>query len=124
MSQDHQHQMSSLRSPKMWRYQVIATLLDQESVDHYLDWLLRGHVAAVCAWADHAEVVQLQGSDLQKRSTQVMSVYWFASREEFDRYEREGAPLLRAEGIELADQLGGITFERTLGWSQRVEGQG
>ncbi len=103
---------------RMWRYQVTANLKDQESTERYLKWLFSGHVKAVCRWAESAEVVHLQTSG--ETSNRVMSVYWFHSQSDFDRYEREGAPDLRAEGIQLSEALGGILFERELGWAWSI----
>lgn len=104
----------------MWRYQVTATLRDSDAVQQYLEWLFAGHVAEVCHWAKRAEVVHLTEQNLSK----VMSVYWFSSREDFERYENEGAPALRSEGVKIASALGGISFERTLGWSWSMEMRG
>ena len=81
----------------------------------------RGWVStAVCAWAEAAEIVLLEPDDsgaLPAGSLQVKSIYWFSSRAHFQAYEREGAPALRAEGLELARELGGIHFQRASGWS-------
>ena len=50
----------------------------------------------------------------------VLSIYWFTDQRSFNRYEREGAPALRDEGIEFARELGGINFERAVGCSWMV----
>lgn len=115
-----------------WRYAVTATLLSDESTTAYVAWLLAGHIDAVCQWAESAEIVVL--TDPQNNSSEarefetalgsarhVQSVYWFSDYETFQRYERDGAPALRAEGVELAQALGGITFERMCGWSIKVQ---
>ena len=104
---------------KVWRYQVTATLQDRSAEQQYIDWLMAGHLQAVCKWAFRAEIVPLDYGDL---SPQVMSIYWFFKRDEFDLYEVEGAPLLRKEGIEFAKTLGGITFERQMGWAWQPRG--
>ena len=108
---------------KRWRYQVTATLRDQDAVGLYLNWLFGGHVEAVCKWAERAEVIHLEEPPFSQRTNQVISVYWFKSREDFERYESHGAPALRSEGIELAQKLGGINFERSYGWSWAVGGK-
>ena len=104
-----------------WYYEVTATLISEEARTEYIDWLFSGHVSAVCRWAEEAEVVALNadtsGSDHPWR---VKSVYWFTDQNAFDVYEREGAPTLRTEGIALSHELGGIKFERDMGWSWTV----
>ena len=121
---DHQTQNKPTFNERqaMWRYQVTATLKDHASIKSYLEWLFDGHVQSVCQWAKHAEVVHLEGNDHLSR--QVMSIYWFASQTQFEQYEREGAPILRAEGIAFSESVGGIEFERKLGWAWQVRGEG
>jgi len=41
--------------------------------------------------------------------------YRFASREEFDRYQSDHAPRLRAEGQSLFPPEKGLSYRRTLG---------
>ena len=121
-TQQEEVQMSPIHNnlSKRWRYQVSATLQDQDAASLYIDWLFAGHVAAVCTWAERAEVIHLEAPSSSQRTHQVISVYWFKNREDFDRYESHGAPALRSEGIEFAQKLGGIDFERSYGWSWTV----
>ena len=105
---------------KLWRYSVTAVIHDVSRVNDYLDWLLDGHVADVCQWASDAEVVHLSTGDDHVPSNRVMSVYWFNTQADFHRYEREGAPSLRRDGIEFTAAIGGVTFERDVGWSYRI----
>ena len=96
----------------MFCYTVTATLSSQEALDPYLDWLSHGHIQALLPWALDARVIVLDvGSDLP----QVQSTYRFASRQDFERYQAQGAPKLQREGKELAHRLGGISFTRTRG---------
>lgn len=114
MHTTHQHQTLARHEGSTWRYAVTATLTTQEALEHYLDWLLDGHINEVCLWAEEAEVVEQSGLKVQ-------SVYWFKDYETFERYEREGAPKLREEGVRFAQELGGIVFERTTGWSLKIK---
>ena len=111
----------NLYSPSnaLWRYQVTATLKDEQARSLYLKWLFAGHVQAVCKWALNAEVVQIDEPD--QFSGKIMSIYWFKDQEDFTRYEKEGAPKLREEGIAFATSLGGISFERQVGWAWPVK---
>ena len=106
----------------IWRYQVTATLKNAESVIPYLEWLFHGHVQEVCKWASNAEVVQIMNDD--ESQYQVKSIYWFNSITDFEQYEHEGAPQLRSEGINFAKSIGGVDFERQLGWAWLVRGEG
>jgi antitoxin (DNA-binding transcriptional repressor) of toxin-antitoxin stability system len=77
----------------------------------WLRWLREGHVAEVLAGgATVAEVVAL---DQPAHAYEVR--YRFPSREAFDRYEREAAPRLRAEGLRLFPTEKGITYRRSVG---------
>ena len=83
----------------------------------YLDWLAGGHAAQVLAGgADRAEVVRLQGDSLQ-----VETRYRFPDRAAFDRYERDHAPALRADGLARFGEAG-IRFERTVGTILHADG--
>ena len=95
-------------------YEVTATLTGEQAWGAYLDWLKGGHAAALLEWAARAEVVALDRFS-DSDPWRVKSVYLFTSREAYARYVEEGAPRLRAEGVALAERLGGISFERALG---------
>ena len=124
----HHRSTDTQHDQRRWRYAVTATLSSEKALRHYLDWLMDGHVVAVCAWAEGAEIVEhTPTSDIhdEDRAPEVWSaesVYWFTDREAFERYEEEGAPALRAEGVTLSQQLserglGEISFKRAFGWS-------
>lgn len=102
----------------MFYYEVIASLKDQQAQMDYVAWLKGGHASALLQWAERAEVVVLDHED-DDSVWRVKSMYLFQSRTAYELYVKEGAPRLRAEGVVLAIQLGGITFERSLGevWS-------
>lgn len=91
-------------------YSVVATLPDPRMLDEYVAWLTGGHVDGVIeGGALSGEVVRLDGEGLR-----VESRYVFADRAAFERYEREFAPALRADG---AARFGnaGVVFERRVG---------
>ena len=111
--------VKSHQTQARWRYQVNATLKDHKALDRYLEWLFNGHVQAVCEWAVSAEIVTLEQDKTEL--PQVMSIYWFSSPATYTRYEHEGAPKLRDEGIALAKELGGIEFSRSFGWAWSVD---
>ncbi|MBM4291770.1 MAG: DUF4286 family protein [Deltaproteobacteria bacterium] len=99
-------------------YSVTATLGSAEAREEYLRWLEGGHAAALLAWARAAEVVCLEGAEGAaggEGGWRVESRYVFEGREALERYLREGAPALRAEGAALAARLGGVSFERRVG---------
>jgi hypothetical protein len=99
-------------------YSVTATLKSEGAREEYLRWLEGGHAAALLPWALAAEVVRLEPSEAGE--WRVESRYTFEGREAFERYLREGAPALRADGAALAERLGGVSFERRVGergWS-------
>jgi len=98
----------------MIAYEVTATLKSEEARAAYLTWLRDGHASALLRWAERAEVVALDPTG-PEGPWRVKSVYLFSSREAYQRYVEEGAPTLRADGVALAERLGGISFERSLG---------
>jgi hypothetical protein len=92
-------------------YTVTATLPDEATATEWLRWLREGHIAAVLAGgANAAEIIALDGPG------QAFEVrYRFPSREAFDRYEREVAPRLRAEGLLRFPAARGISYRRWVG---------
>ena len=92
-------------------YTVSVTLPGEAAAAEWLRWLRGGHLAEVLAGgATQAEVVALDGPG------SVYEVrYRFPSREAFDRYEREHAPRLRAEGLRLFPVEKGFVYRRTVG---------
>jgi hypothetical protein len=92
-------------------YTVTATFADEAVAREWLRWLAEGHVAEVLAGgATDAEVVALDGPD---RAFEVR--YHFPSREAFERYEREDAPRLRAEGLRRFPAERGVAYRRSVG---------
>jgi hypothetical protein len=92
-------------------YTVTATLPDEPTRDSYLAWLLGGHLEAVRqGGADVAYAVRLTEPPLG-----VQCRYEFPSEETFDRYVREYAPALRADGLARFGSIPGVTFRREVG---------
>jgi hypothetical protein len=92
-------------------YSVAATFSDSTVVEAWLGWLRGGHIAEVLAGgAIRAEIVALDGPD------PVYEIHYrFPSRQAFERYERECAPRLRAEGMSLFPPGMGINYRRSVG---------
>lgn len=77
-------------------YVVTATLPDETLAREYQQWLLGGHIQRVLAGgASHAEVIRMVEPAVPLR---VQARYVFAGRGALDRYIKEFAPALRAEG--------------------------
>ena len=78
--------------------------------------------------AEEAEIVERVAVNLDAPAEwSAQSIYWFTDKASFERYEREGAPALRAEGIAFAEslrdqELGGISFARDFGWATALSG--
>jgi hypothetical protein len=89
-------------------YTVAVTFSDAATADAWRAWLRDGHVADVMAGgAVAAEVVRIDGGPRFEVR------YRFPSREAFERYEREHAPRLRAEGRAKFPPEQGIAYERS-----------
>ena len=92
-------------------YTVRASFTDRGLADAWLRWLRGGHVTDVLAGgATTAEVIALDGPDIAYEAR-----YRFPSREVFERYEREHAPRLRAEGLRLFPVEKGVGYCRSVG---------
>jgi hypothetical protein len=90
-------------------YTVTASFSDAALAENWLRWLREGHVAAVLAGgAARAEIVALDDPALCYEVR-----YHFPSREAYERYERDFAPRLRAEGLRLFPT--GIRYSRSVG---------
>lgn len=95
-------------------YMVIATLPSAQLAADYTAWLLHGHIQAVISGgATVGEVIRLDPSDADQH--RVMSRYEFPSRGAFDRYVRDVAPTLRAEGLAKFGPDKGVTYQRLVG---------
>jgi hypothetical protein len=68
------------------------------------------HALRLATAALLVEVVRIDGPVIEYESR-----YDFPSREAFDRYEREHAPRLRAEGLRLFPTEHGVHYRRTTG---------
>ena len=94
-----------------FRYTVAVTFPDDEIAERWLKWLHDGHVAEVLAGgATAAEIVRRDGPVIEFEVR-----YDFPSRDDFDRYEREHAPRLRAEALRLFPTEHGIHYHRSTG---------
>jgi 4-carboxymuconolactone decarboxylase len=92
-------------------YTVAVTFTEAALVQPWLRWLREGHIAEVLSGgASSAEVVAL---DEPAGAYEVR--YRFPSREAFQRYEREHAPRLRAEGQRLFPPEKGVIYQRSVG---------
>jgi hypothetical protein len=103
----------------MFLYVVRCIFDAREPMLKFLAWLRERHVANVChAGAEDAEIALLDPSDDHAHAIEVR--YRFASRAAFERYEREQAPRLRADGLAEAARLGlelgrGVVMKRSTG---------
>lgn len=94
-------------------YTVVATLPDDAVASEYTAWLESGHLDAVLkAGAGNAVIVRIQDPP---SPLQVETRYLFPSREVFERYLREAAPGLRAEGLQRFPPERGVSFHRRVG---------
>lgn len=93
-------------------YTVVARIPDESIAREYVAWLEDGHLAGVLeGGARSAQIIRI---DDPASPIRVETQYAFESRADFDRYEAEVAPALRADG--LARWPGrGVTFERSIG---------
>jgi len=94
-------------------YTVIATLPDEPTRSEYVAWLESEHVNLVVkAGAHTAMIVRVEDP---VAPPQVEARYIFTTRQEFERYIRDSAPALRAEGLKRFPAQRGIRFERRIG---------
>jgi hypothetical protein len=78
-------------------YVVRLAMSSPEEAARMLEWLEGGHCREVCeGGASDAEVILLEGGEGQTLEVR----YGFEDRAAFERYERDHAPRLRAEGVE------------------------
>lgn len=90
-------------------YTVRATFTSQLVADEWVAWLMGGHAdALVRGGAERWEVFALDGAGCVREIR-----YRFPDRAAFERYEREFAPPLRAEGAKLFPPERGVTYERS-----------
>ncbi|MEM6794913.1 MAG: DUF4286 family protein [Acidobacteriota bacterium] len=92
-------------------YTVSCRFTDPEVAERWLTWLREGHLAdVVVAGASTAVAVRLDGDPVRCEAR-----YLFDSRKAFEAYEREHAPRLRAEGLELFPLELGLEYSRSVG---------
>ena len=100
-------------------YTVAATFPDEATADEFIAWITGpegegGHAAAVIrGGAESAAVVRLDTGPGQPPQVEIH--YTFPGREAFDRYVRDFAPALRAEGQRLFGPDRGILYGRRQG---------
>lgn len=97
-------------------YTVIATFPDSRTRDQYIAWLEDGHVDQVIAGGAHSAMIVKLDQDPPGSGPIIAEVrYVFSTRELFDRYIREHAPALRADGLAKFPPERGIGFRRSVG---------
>lgn len=98
-------------------YTVTASLPDEPTRERYLTWILEGHAQAVVrGGASSARVLRLDADPSQAQVRLVAEVrYEFESRAALERYLRDFAPALRAEGLALFPPESGIVIQRRVG---------
>ncbi|MBL0869008.1 MAG: DUF4286 family protein [Phycisphaerales bacterium] len=94
-------------------YSVTAVLPSAEIAGQYARWLVEGHVQAVIQGG--ARTANVTAWDGEGAVWKVEAVYEFEDRGALDRYMREFAPGLRAEGLARWGGVEGIRFERRVG---------
>lgn len=96
-------------------YSVVATLPNEDAASAYLSWLLEGvpsHVRLVQdGGATDASVWRRIDSEGRIR---IMTQYRFSDRSSFDRYVREVAPALRADGMARFGPASGVQMQRSV----------
>src|SRR5690606_5027785 len=109
------YQMREQTGPQI-AYTVTATLPGAALAEEYIAWLTGGHVADVIAGgAVRGQIARLDPGPEASGAVRIEVRYLFPDRAAFDRYEREGAPRLRAEGLARFGPDRGVTFERRVG---------
>jgi hypothetical protein len=95
----------------MIAYTVRCEIADRTVAEEWLEWMRGDHLAAVvAAGAREGVVVQLDGEPSVCEAR-----YLFDDRAAFERYEREEAPRLRADGLTRFPPERGIRYGRTVG---------
>lgn len=96
-------------------YTVIAMLPDEPTTRDYIAWLEDGHVDAVIEHGAHSAMIVRLEPESGSEGRQVETRYVFSTRELFDRYVRDHAPALRADGLKRFGPERGVRFARTIG---------
>ncbi len=95
-------------------YTVTGEFDDPTVAGEWVAWLRDGHLADVlAAGAEEAVLVRLEPTAEAQLKFEVR--FRFADAAAFARYEKEGAPKLRAEGLAKFPASRGVRMTRTLG---------
>jgi hypothetical protein len=98
----------------MFAYTVSCDFDDPAVAVEWLAWLRDEHLGEVCAaGALDAEAVRLDPPP--GVAARCEARYHFASRPDFQRYERDHAPRLRAEGLKRFPLERGLRYTRATG---------
>ena len=111
----------------IYSYVVRISFEDARVFDAYVNWLRDSHVGEVCtSGARDADLLVMD--TVPGEPFVVEAHYRFVSREAYEKYEREQAPRLRAQGLSELARLGvepgrGVAFHRATGkalaWRRR-----
>lgn len=93
----------------MFFYTVRCEFDDGAIADRWLDWMRREHLRDVCA----AGALSGTALRLDGQPTTCECRYEFESRTDFEAYERDHAPRLRQEGLELFPPELGLRYSRS-----------
>lgn len=96
-------------------YTVRALCPDEAVAAAYVAWLEDGHIDEVIKGGAHSAMIVRLEPERPGGPARVEVRYVFSTREVFDRYIRECAPGLRAEGLKRFGPESGVVFERTIG---------
>ncbi|MFN0011256.1 MAG: DUF4286 family protein [Phycisphaerales bacterium] len=96
-------------------YTVRATCPSPAVAAAYVAWLEGGHVDQVMKGGAHSAMIVRLDAERPGDEARVEVRYVFSTREVFDRYIREHAPGLRADGLKHFGPETGVRFERTVG---------
>ncbi len=94
-------------------YTVSARCDSDATARQFVSWLVGGHIEGVIRGGATAAAVVMLNPGPEAQTVEVR--YRFADRASFERYERESAPALRAEGLERFGEGSGIAFSRSVG---------
>lgn len=97
----------------MIAYSVTAEFDELSVATEYVRWLQEGHLAAVLA-GGALEAVLLRHEPAAGAQLVFQTRYLFASMAAFDRYEKQFAPALRADGLARFPPSRGVRMTRTL----------
>jgi hypothetical protein len=96
-------------------YTVIAMFADERTRDEYVAWLEDGHVDAVIAAGAHSAAIVRLDRERAGDAIVIEVRYVFSTREVLEKYLKEAAPSLRAEGLKRFPPERGVALSRTTG---------